>query len=79
MATPDVLLLDEPTNHLDIDSIEWLEGFLKRYRGTLIFVTHDRVFLENSDEPFDALRRLRMRAAARPGSSTSNTGLIEAK
>ena len=44
---PDILLLDEPTNHLDIDAISWLERFLKGYRGTLIFVTHDRVFLQN--------------------------------
>jgi len=44
---PDVLLLDEPTNHLDIDSIVWLQGFLKRFEGTLIFVTHDRVFLQD--------------------------------
>ncbi len=43
---PDLLLLDEPTNHLDIDSIDWLEQFLLRYRGTLLFVTHDRVFLQ---------------------------------
>ena len=42
---PDLLLLDEPTNHLDIDSIEWLEQFLLGYRGTLLFVTHDRAFL----------------------------------
>jgi ATP-binding cassette subfamily F protein uup len=42
---PDILLLDEPTNHLDIDSIAWLEGFLAQYRGTLLFVTHDRIFL----------------------------------
>ena len=43
---PGVLLLDEPTNHLDIESITWLEGFLKSYEGTLVFVTHDRVFLQ---------------------------------
>jgi ATP-binding cassette subfamily F protein uup len=44
---PDILLLDEPTNHLDIESIVWLQGFLKRFEGTLIFVTHDRVFLQD--------------------------------
>ena len=43
---PDLLLLDEPTNHLDINSIDWLEDFLKRWGGTLLFVTHDRVFLQ---------------------------------
>ena len=43
---PDVLLLDEPTNHLDIESITWLEGYLKAYTGTLLFVTHDRAFLQ---------------------------------
>lgn len=46
VQSPDLLLLDEPTNHLDIDSIDWLEGFLKRWGGTLVFVTHDRVFLQ---------------------------------
>ncbi len=45
-ADPDVLLLDEPTNHLDVESIEWLESFLVRYRGSLLFVTHDRAFLQ---------------------------------
>ncbi|MDG2127207.1 MAG: ATP-binding cassette domain-containing protein [Fuerstiella sp.] len=45
---PDILLLDEPTNHLDIDSIIWLQGYLKRFTGTLIFVTHDRVFLQDN-------------------------------
>ncbi len=43
---PDLLLLDEPTNHLDIESINWLENFLKKFQGTILFVTHDRVFLQ---------------------------------
>ena len=45
VAGPDLLLLDEPTNHLDIDAISWLEDFLGRWDGTLLFVTHDRAFL----------------------------------
>ena len=45
VAQPDLLLLDEPTNHLDIEAVEWLEAFLGRWRGTLMFVTHDRTFL----------------------------------
>ena len=46
VAEPEILLLDEPTNHLDINSINWMEEFLEKYRGTLIFVTHDRMFLQ---------------------------------
>ena len=46
VASPDLLLLDEPTNHLDIDAIEWLESFLAEYAGAVLFVTHDRAFLE---------------------------------
>jgi len=42
---PDILLLDEPTNHLDLEAIQWMESFLIRYSGTLLFVTHDRAFL----------------------------------
>ncbi|HFQ13837.1 MAG TPA: ATP-binding cassette domain-containing protein [Gammaproteobacteria bacterium] len=44
---PDLLLLDEPTNHLDIDGITWLEEFMLGFRGTLLFITHDRTFLQN--------------------------------
>jgi ATP-binding cassette subfamily F protein uup len=46
VASPDVLLLDEPTNHLDIEAIEWLETFLAEYAGAVLFVTHDRAFLD---------------------------------
>lgn len=45
VAQPDVLLLDEPTNHLDLEAIRWLEETLGRWKGTLVFVTHDRMFL----------------------------------
>ena len=46
LSEPDVLLLDEPTNHLDIESIEWLEDYLKSHRGSLLLVSHDRQFLD---------------------------------
>lgn len=44
---PEVLLLDEPTNHLDLESVKWLEGFLRSYSGSVIVVSHDREFLDN--------------------------------
>ena len=47
LRRPDVLLLDEPTNHLDIESIQWLESFLKNRRGALLLVSHDRAFIDN--------------------------------
>lgn len=47
LESPDILLLDEPTNHLDMESIEWLEGYLRSYKGIVIIVSHDRYFLDN--------------------------------
>ncbi|GGC02827.1 ATP-binding cassette domain-containing protein [Pseudoduganella buxea] len=47
VAAPDVLLLDEPTNHLDFTSIQWLEGLLRDFKGSVLFITHDRSFLDN--------------------------------
>jgi ATP-binding cassette ChvD family protein len=47
LQEPDILLLDEPTNHLDAESIDWLEQYLRQYKGTVIAVTHDRYFLDN--------------------------------
>jgi len=46
VADPDVLLLDEPTNHLDADCIQWLQGYLQRFRGSLVLITHDRYVLD---------------------------------
>ncbi len=47
VRNPEVLLLDEPTNHLDLESVTWLEGFLRSYEGTVIVVSHDRAFMDN--------------------------------
>ena len=47
LKKPDLLILDEPTNHLDITTIEWLEGYLKNYKKTIILISHDRMFLNN--------------------------------
>ncbi|HEY0906004.1 MAG TPA: ATP-binding cassette domain-containing protein, partial [Methylophilus sp.] len=48
MCRSDLLLLDEPTNHLDIEAVLWLESWLKAYRGTLLLISHDREFLDNT-------------------------------
>ncbi|WP_418223180.1 ribosomal protection-like ABC-F family protein [Clostridium isatidis] len=47
LQNPDILLLDEPSNHLDLDTMEWLEAYLKEYKGIVIIVSHDRYFLDN--------------------------------
>jgi ATP-binding cassette subfamily F protein 3 len=47
LSQPDILLLDEPTNHLDIESISWLESFLKPYKGGVVLISHDKLFLDN--------------------------------
>ena len=60
LQRPDVLLLDEPTNHLDIGSIDWLEGYLKGYEGTVIIVSHDRYFLDRMVTQIAELTRGRL-------------------
>jgi len=65
---PDVLLLDEPTNHLDLDSIEWLENLLIGFKGSVVTITHDRVFLDRVSTRIVELDRGRLRSY--PGNFT---------
>jgi ATP-binding cassette subfamily F protein 3 len=60
LSRPDVLLLDEPTNHLDTESMEWLEAWLRDYRGAVVAVSHDRRFLDNMTERIAELARGRL-------------------
>ncbi|MDQ6962921.1 MAG: ATP-binding cassette domain-containing protein [Mariprofundaceae bacterium] len=57
VSKPDLLLLDEPTNHLDVDSIDWLEDFIADFKGAVIFITHDRYFLDAQAEEIIELDR----------------------
>jgi len=61
VAAPDVLLLDEPTNHLDLDAISWLEDFIADFPGAVVFVTHDRYFLDAMAEEIVELDRGHLR------------------
>jgi ATP-binding cassette subfamily F protein uup len=62
---PDILLLDEPTNHLDLNIIEWLEGYLKGYRGAVICISHDKAFLGNISDKVFWLDRGRLKVCPR--------------
>ncbi len=62
---PDILLLDEPTNHLDLDIIEWLEGFLKNFRGAVVCISHDKAFLANISDKVFWLDRGRLKVCPR--------------
>ncbi len=57
LSNPDIILLDEPTNHLDLQAIEWLEEYLKSYKGTLLIISHDRFFLDSiTSHTFEMIR-----------------------
>jgi len=75
VAEPDVLILDEPTNHLDFASIEWLEGLLNNFVGSVLFVTHDRRFLDNVTTRIVELDRGKL--ASFPGNFSAYQALKE--
>lgn len=75
VARPDVLLLDEPTNHLDLDSIQWLEGLMLEIKGAMVFITHDRAFLDHVATRIVELDRGVLRSY--PGNFTAYQALKE--
>jgi ATP-binding cassette subfamily F protein 3 len=76
MSPSDLLLLDEPTNHLDLDALVWLEGWLQRYAGTLVVISHDREFL---DAVTDVTLHIENRQLARYGGNYSAFELLRAQ
>jgi ATP-binding cassette subfamily F protein 3 len=76
LANPDLLLLDEPTNHLDIGALEWLEQFLRGYRGAILIVSHDRAFLDHTVSAVLELDELSHTAVSYPGTYSA---YVEAK
>jgi ATP-binding cassette subfamily F protein uup len=61
VGEPEILMLDEPTNHMDFEAVEWLENYLRAYRGTLVLISHDRTFLRNISNKVFWLDRGRIR------------------
>ena len=74
LIKPDLILLDEPTNHLDIDRIEWLEDYIKSFKGASVIVSHDRYFLDKMSNKI-----LDLDNGAGKVYSTNNTGFLEEK
>ncbi len=77
LSSPDLLLLDEPTNHLDIDALEWLEGFLQRYAGAVLIVSHDRAFLDRTVGAILELDPLKHTVTEYPGNYSAYAGAKE--
>ncbi|WP_034338584.1 ribosomal protection-like ABC-F family protein [Deinococcus misasensis] len=77
VSNPEILLLDEPTNHLDIKMLEWLEGFLSRYAGAILVVSHDRAFLDNVTNKTAYIRDRQLKVY--PGNYSQFRQLLEAE
>lgn len=79
LLRPDVLLLDEPTNHLDIPALEWLEGYLNTYPGSVLLISHDRVFLDRTISVIFELDELSHAISRYPGSYSAYSALKAAE